>query len=390
VPGLPTNIRQISAGISHYCATTQTDEVWCWGVNYSGVIGNGKIYDQGAPAGGVFDGSSTAPVKVLTGAKKVAVGGAHSCALLNSGSVMCWGEDIDGQLGFAGSPFRVPGGTIKVALTPTAVSGIQGGVDIFAGHDQTCVLSADNRAKCWGNNNAGQVTAVTDGTSIYSPVDSGVSDIKKVALSYGFTAFLTNSGRVFMRGNNTFGQFGNGGDQPLLANSPPLPSSPQPFEVTNTAGGVTDIAVSGNATCAVVSGGRVQCWGENNSTCALSAAGFGCALASGQGDNKMYSPKFIKMNGADLTGVAAFYNSPFLFPIAKRQSGDYLTWGINKAKLVSGAYYLDAPQVAPILQGASEVRGQETMGCGLYNGTVKCFAAFINDSPTRRVIFGVP
>jgi len=101
-----------------------------------------------APLGtGVADGLTPHPVVGITNATAVAaagsstVGTGHTCALLSTGQVSCWGSNDGGQLG---------DGTMVMRPTPVAAAGIGGATAITAGGRQTCVLLTPVDARCWG------------------------------------------------------------------------------------------------------------------------------------------------------------------------------------------------------------------------------------------------
>lgn len=129
VPDL-VNVRSISAGLRHTCVVTYQQTVKCWG--YDGQVGTLGL-------GGVDRYVST-PTEIpdLTGVVKLSEG---SCALLDTGRVMCWGENSSGQ---AGNGNRSP------QKIPAEVAGINNAIDIEAGADSTCALIADGTVKCWG------------------------------------------------------------------------------------------------------------------------------------------------------------------------------------------------------------------------------------------------
>ena len=82
-------VTEISAGRSHTCAVLTSGKVNCWGRNYHGQLGDG--------ANTVSDG----PVEVsgISTARSIALGGSHSCALLTGGAIKCWGSNSNGRLG---------------------------------------------------------------------------------------------------------------------------------------------------------------------------------------------------------------------------------------------------------------------------------------------------
>src|SRR3990172_3894490 len=90
-------------------------------------------------ATGTFSDATTSPLSNAT----IAAGGNHTCALLASGSVQCWGWNGNGQLG---------DGSTANSLTPVAVSGISSATAIAAGSGHTCAQLASGGVQCWGSN----------------------------------------------------------------------------------------------------------------------------------------------------------------------------------------------------------------------------------------------
>ena len=89
----------------------------------------------------------------------IAAGSEHTCALISSGAAQCWGWNGNGQLG---------DGSVTDRTTPVDVNGLGSGVSaIAAGGTHTCSLSNSGTAKCWGNNEIGQLgdASTTDRTT---------------------------------------------------------------------------------------------------------------------------------------------------------------------------------------------------------------------------------
>src|SRR3954469_9347285 len=79
----------ISGGGVHTCVMVSSGTVDCWGRNFYGQLGDGTTNNSSTPI----------PVSGLGGVVAIATGGAHTCAALASGTVECWGFNNDGQLG---------------------------------------------------------------------------------------------------------------------------------------------------------------------------------------------------------------------------------------------------------------------------------------------------
>ncbi len=133
LPGSGSAIK-ISAYVNHSCLVTREGAAKCWGYNYFGPLGTGDYFDRSSPS----------PVSGFNrGIVEIASGQMHSCALMASGSVKCWGDNSYGELG---------DGTFVNSTTPVDVTGLPGPVQaITAGVAHACAIVATN-AYCWGAN----------------------------------------------------------------------------------------------------------------------------------------------------------------------------------------------------------------------------------------------
>ena len=110
----------------------------CWGY---GALGNGTFVPTNSPP---------VPVSNLSGVVAIAAGATHTCALLPDGTVQCWGEDGEGDLGNGGADDVTDAGcSFPCALTPSPVPGLSGVTAISSGDYTTCVLLAGGAARCW-------------------------------------------------------------------------------------------------------------------------------------------------------------------------------------------------------------------------------------------------
>jgi alpha-tubulin suppressor-like RCC1 family protein len=146
--------KAIAAGEAHSLAIASDGQIWSWGLNSAGQLGNGTTTDSNVP---VTVSSSTG----LTEAKSVSAGEGHSLALANDGQVWAWGNNVNGQLG---------NGTTTNSNVPVTVSsstGLTEAKSIAAGGQHSLALTADGEVWAWGSNSSGQLG---DGTTTNSSV----------------------------------------------------------------------------------------------------------------------------------------------------------------------------------------------------------------------------
>lgn len=139
VQGLPP-IEQIEAGQHYAIALARDGSVWGWGRNDKGQLGNGSRTD------------STVPVQVsgLVGVDSITIGagGKHTLAVLPSGDVFAWGDNAYGALG---------DGTEIDRDYPVRVKDLSDVIQVDAGSDHSLALKSDGTAWAWGNNFWGQI-----------------------------------------------------------------------------------------------------------------------------------------------------------------------------------------------------------------------------------------
>lgn len=132
VPGL-SDVVQLSAGNHVTCARRAPGDVWCWGDNIYGQLGDAGLEESV---------STPTPIPGVTDVVDLAVGSHHVCAVQRGGRVLCWGRNYDGQLG---------DGQSGVLSSPvTAVVGLEDAVQLAAGFSQTCARRAGGQVVCWG------------------------------------------------------------------------------------------------------------------------------------------------------------------------------------------------------------------------------------------------
>ena len=183
---------------------------------------------------------------------KVSNGMRHTCALTSSGRVACWGDGSNGQLGISSS--------LPSAASPTFLSSISDAIDISAGSYHTCAVLQTGKVQCWGVNSAGQLG---DGTTTYAwvPVDvSGINNAVSVSVGAYHSCALTSQGSVFCWGSDDIG-YGSA-QTGQLGNGLPYQSSAYPSQVIGLDGPAVQISAGESHTCAVLANKKLQCWGK--------------------------------------------------------------------------------------------------------------------------------
>ncbi len=227
----------IAAGAYHACSAS-SGQLRCWGDNSAGELGNGSTR------------GSVSPVEVKglpTPILEVDASYDRTCALVSGSRVYCWGRGA--KLNSSGKP--VSSSTpVKVSGTPPGAHGLAVGVT------HACVLDTADATWCWGVNDRGQIG---DGSTKprAKPVKAKVGAASKLAAADGYTCAILRAGSVSCWGKS----HGTSGDalnpEGLVVNS----KSPRSIAGLEAA---IDLSATGDFACAVLTGGVVSCWGEND------------------------------------------------------------------------------------------------------------------------------
>jgi len=247
-------------GDNFTCMLFRSGNVRCWGDNTSGQLGQGNTTPIGKT-----DFPGDYPVLDFGGASvtKLAVGGAHTCALLADGSVKCWGLGTFGRLG-SGSTTTWGNGATETPAAQTAVSfGGRTVTMLAAGPSHNCAVLNDGALSCWGSNSYGQLgIGTTANTNANAPgqTDYGTGTIAQIVIGLSHTCIRTSTGEVRCWGRNNVGQLGRNDTTNIGETAGQMPTAivSVPLGTGVTA---TDIAAGSVHTCALRPNSTVMCWG---------------------------------------------------------------------------------------------------------------------------------
>jgi alpha-tubulin suppressor-like RCC1 family protein len=216
------------------CVVLSTGHVECWGYNYFGSLGDGQDGEEHM--------HSDIPVEVFGITNAVAVTGDSDspCALLSTGGVDCWGQNLGDGSEYVTSSSDVP----------VSVSGITNAVQIGASNGTTCAVLASGHIECWGYDLGNGPPSMEGSTT---PVEvPGITDAVSVYGTGDMCALLTTGG-VECWGYNETGELGDGNIEDSW--------TPVPVEGIDSATAVSTGGL-GSTACAILSDASVECWGD--------------------------------------------------------------------------------------------------------------------------------
>lgn len=224
-----SGIAEIGTGEGFSCARGDQGELWCWGRNDNGQLGDGST------------NPSTTPVRVSTAlaATRLSVGPQHACAVMSDDSVRCWGDNALGELGV--DPAGMP-----MASSPVAAY-YNGNVDqLELGRDFTCVRDVAN-VRCWGSNVSDQLGSpgFVDSYSAYAQTVANISDASDLAVGDAHACVVRPGNEVWCWGDNSWDQLSD----PMIFDS----STPNALQISGALDGpvyAESISAGGNWTAA--------------------------------------------------------------------------------------------------------------------------------------------
>jgi hypothetical protein len=287
--GVGRTARSISAGSFHTCAVLDTYQVRCWGLADFGQLGLGSQESRGDAPDEMGDFLPFVSLGSGRSARSVSAGGFHTCVLLDTAQVKCWGLSGDGQAGTGASVMLGDGpGEMGDALPPVNVGSGRSVRAVSAGEYHSCAVLDNGQVKCWGRGSNGRLGSGATDNLGDAPDELG-DLLPPVALGSGRTALgirasqehscaLLDNRQVKCWGFNDKGQLGQG-DTVTRGDGPGEMGDALP--AVDLGAGRTALSVSGahRTSCAVLDDLSVKCWGRNG------AGQLGLGDTNDRGDN---------------------------------------------------------------------------------------------------------
>lgn len=235
----------ITTGVFHTCALLDTGKIKCWGRNNQGQLGTGDFTSSDQPRAVALD---AADIAIAVRAASVS-----TCALLSSGEVKCWGQGDGGQLGSSSLP---PNNKSQHPIKADLPAGAHA-VTLELGTGSACVKTLADDVYCWGANSDGAVgdqTTALRATPTRSNL-SGASTCDTIHAGSAHTCALLDTGKIECWGANTSGQLGTGevSARELTPRTVALDASEH----------VASMRAGSHHNCALLDTGKVKCWGLN-------------------------------------------------------------------------------------------------------------------------------
>ena len=187
-------VAQVACGFQFSCVLLVNGGIVCWGVNTYGQLGTGSTTPLGKISAEM---NALGPISLPTGAVpvKISAGRSHACALLQSGSIVCWGMGSNGQLG-TGSVSHVGDGPGEMgnALQSVRLPTDRKAVDLMCMGYASCAILNDGRAACWGYNLMGGL-AIGSAPNVQSSYQFG-DNLKTFLIPCGVGAYATALGNA--------------------------------------------------------------------------------------------------------------------------------------------------------------------------------------------------
>ncbi|BDR54908.1 hypothetical protein KIMH_10190 [Bombiscardovia apis] len=320
----PAGVRFVSVATGYYHSVALGDDgnAYAWGLNISGQLGDGTTTSRALPVK-VNAGALPAGKRFTA----ISAGQAHTVALTDKGNIYSWGWNNYGQLGnyslvSSNTPVKADAGERPYNERYIAVS---------AGQAYTAAVTDQGNAYCWGDNRWAQLGNTTIPTSNGNPNALSRRPVKvgqgalpagerytSISAGVAHTAAITDQGNAYCWGYNYDGELGDGSTSPG-----PTKWKNQPVKVLPGAlpagERFTAIGVGHSHTAALASDGNVYTWGTRSEG------------RLGDGTTTGVSARPVKVLPGELPAGERYtsISAGYFHTAALSSQGKVYTWGYN-------------------------------------------------------------
>ncbi len=253
----PTSATSVSVGTDMACATVTDGSIWCWGDNDQGQLGDGTRTNSDTPVRvlGIEDAVAVTAGGTWNSGGQGAARSAFACAVLRGGTVQCWGvvPIIDSS-------------NIATTPIPITIPGVSEAVAVAGGDWHACALTRDGSVECWGDDSRGELG--NDSTNCLAwacPPGTMDGAARKVAGISGARA-ISAKGAMFscaVLGDGSIPCWG-GFDAGMSFDPPTATSLATPMLIPGVMATPSGLDVGYHHTCAIAPDAlSVTCWGDN-------------------------------------------------------------------------------------------------------------------------------
>lgn len=364
----PSQNQVFDLGMSYSAAIDPEGDLYCWGRNNVGQIGNGTKTDQSTPVKvlsnvvsvdleGYYSGAITSngdlycwgnifeqysadtewvedqitPIKMLDDVVFFDAGPWFHCgAITSNGDLYCWGANLYGQIGNGGTENQ---------FTPVKV--LSDVVSVRIGFENSAAITSNGDLYCWGHNNVGQIGNGTTKDQ-FTPVKV-LSDVVSVELSATHNAAITSNGDLYCWGYSHYGEIGDGSQETRRT---------KPIKILSD---VVSVKLGDHNTAAIVSNGDLYCWGRNQ---------YG-QIGNGTYTNQI-TPTKVFGNVVSVSEIS-FYTC------VVTSSGDLYCWGRNQYGQIGNGDTNDQTIPVKVLNNVVSVKAHDHICAITSNGDLYCW-----------------
>ncbi|CAE7260727.1 UVR8 [Symbiodinium sp. CCMP2592] len=329
-------VAKLALGHSLSCALGSQGSIKCWGDNGNGQLGQGDDVRRGDGANEMGKFLPTIDLGTGRHALEVNSGAFHNCARLDDGLVKCWGRGTKGQLGIGDTEHRGDNSDEMGQFLPTVELGTgRTAVRLGLGYEFGCAVLDDGSLKCWGEGVHGQLGLGTsanmgDGSSEMGDhlpaVDLGTGrTAAEVTAGFYFTCARLDDSSVKCWGSNGFGQIGDGSSGTYVGDASGEMGDNLPTVDLGTGRTAVELSAGGYHVCARLDNGSVKCWGRNHKY----QLGLGLDTSTRIGDESNEMGDYLPPVDLGTGRTAAEVSSGYFHTCARLDDGAIRCWGPN-------------------------------------------------------------